>query len=217
MNENKIAFIMCVNSNREYMESVRYINMLIKPENIEIEIIKLEDAKSMCQGYNKGMNMSDAKYKVYMHQDVFIVNKNFIQDVLNIFQDESIGMIGMVGSAEEPPEGIMWYGDRCGGLYGCSISTSGEFVSDKKMESNYEEVYAIDGLMMITNVDIEWKDNIFDGWDFYDISHSRDMINIGKKVVVPRQANHWCIHDDGLMKLDKYFKYREIFENEYMR
>ena len=214
-NENKIAFIMCVNDLRAYEEVLRYIDNLIIPEGIEVEVIKIEGASSMCSGYNEAMCKSDAKYKVYMHQDVYIVNKYFIENVLEIFKNDDIGMIGMVGSTEYPPQGIMWYGKRCGNLYTCDLQKAGECNMNNGMDYEYKEVEAIDGLMMITSIDIPWREDIFEGWDFYDISKSRDMIRYGKKVVVPLQVKPWCIHNDGMMNMDNYFKNRELFENEY--
>ena len=48
--------------------------------------------------------LSSAKYKIYMHQDVFIVNRYFIYDVISIFNaDKAIGVIGLVGSPQLPP------------------------------------------------------------------------------------------------------------------
>lgn len=32
------------------------------------------------------MRESDDKYKVYLHQDTFIINKNFIYDIIDIFK-----------------------------------------------------------------------------------------------------------------------------------
>ena len=36
----------------------------------------------MTSGYNNAMKKTDAKYKVYLHQDVFILNHNFLMDIL---------------------------------------------------------------------------------------------------------------------------------------
>ena len=82
MNEKKICFIICVNNDTYEQEQMRYLNRLIVPDGYEMEILSIREAKSMTSGYNEGMHASDAKYKVYMHQDVFIVNKNFIADLL---------------------------------------------------------------------------------------------------------------------------------------
>ena len=53
----------------------------------------------MCAGYNAAMRDSDAKIKIYMHQDVFIADKDFLLKLLEIFDSDShIGMVGMVGA-----------------------------------------------------------------------------------------------------------------------
>ena len=114
MNPKKISFIMCTNNEMYEAECIRYISELIVPEGMEVEQLSVNDAKSMTSGYNEAMQSSDAKYKVYLHQDVFIVNKNFITDLLQIFQDESVGMIGMAGSPQLPENAVMWSGERVG-------------------------------------------------------------------------------------------------------
>ena len=81
-----------------YEECVHYIRNLKIPEGYELETVYIQEADSMAQGYNAGMKSSDAKYKVYLHQDVFIRNRNFITDMLNLFScDERIGMMGVIG------------------------------------------------------------------------------------------------------------------------
>ena len=100
MNEHKIAFIMCVNNQLYEQEAVFYIERLKLPEGFEREIVTIRDAVSMTSGYNQGMRQSDAKYKVYLHQDVFIINPDFINKIVQLFQNPRIGMIGIVGGLE---------------------------------------------------------------------------------------------------------------------
>ena len=78
MNEKKICFISAVNNEIEYEECLFYINNINIPEGYEIETIAIRNSKSLTSAYNEAMKQSDAKYKVYLHQDVFIINKNFI-------------------------------------------------------------------------------------------------------------------------------------------
>lgn len=92
MNDKKICFIMCVNDKLYEEECIRYIQKLNVPEGYEVEQLSIWDAPSMAAGYNEGMRQSDAKYKVYLHQDVFVVYQNFIYEFLKIFsQDSKIG------------------------------------------------------------------------------------------------------------------------------
>ena len=55
------------------------------------------------------MNNSDAKYKVYMHQDVMIRNVQFIENIIKIFkQNLKVGMIGMIGGTCMPETGVIY-------------------------------------------------------------------------------------------------------------
>ena len=118
MNEKEICFIICTNDKLYAEECLYYINHLIIPEGYQIDILTVEEAKSMTSGYNEAMEYSQAKYKVYLHHDTFIVNPFFIQDILDIFQsDKQIGMIGVIGAPKIPKNGIMWDAKRYGMIY----------------------------------------------------------------------------------------------------
>ena len=104
MNLKKIAFIICADNSQYYEECVRYIQELHVPEGYCTDILCIQEADSMAQGYNGGMNASDAKYKVYIQQNTFILNRDFLNDMLRIFAgDAKIGMLGVLG-AEKLPE-----------------------------------------------------------------------------------------------------------------
>ena len=148
------------------------------------------------------------------NESVFIVNQDFIIEMLKIFENPNIGMMGMVGSPKMPKDGIMWSDERIGGVYACSIKESGEAWAGYVPEP-YEKVEAIDGLLMATQYDLEWREDLFEGWDFYDVSQSMEFRRRGYDVVVPQQKRLWCIHDDGYINLEKYFGWRDVFLKEY--
>lgn len=214
MDNKKIDIIVCGN-NKEYLDEQRkYIENLIIPNGMQLDILVVEGAKSMTSGYNEGMASSNAKYKIYMHQDTFIVNRNMISDLLDIFQHPQIGMIGMVGTPKLPENAIMWNDFRYGKLYTSMNYQAGESIIGD-MENDYEEVEAIDGFFMATQYDIPWREDIFDKWDFYDLSQSFEFRKMGYKVVVPNMYRPWCIHDDGFFNLKNYYNQRRKFNNEY--
>ncbi len=216
MNDQKICFIACVNDDRYEQERLKYLNHLIVPEGYEVESLSVREAKSMTAGYNEGMHGSDAKYKVYLHQDVFIVNRNFIQDLLDIFTEKDIGMIGMVGAAELPENSIMWNMPRVGKLYVNLIYQSHKSVFGG-IEEKYQQVQAVDGLLIATQYDLHWREDLFHYWDFYDVSQSQEFIQNGYRVVVPSQKQPWCIHDDGFNNLKNYYQARRIFNEQYKK
>ena len=215
VNEKKVCFVIC-SSDRLYTEEcLHYIYHLNVPEGYQIEVLTVEEAKSMAAGYNEGMQASDAKYKVYLHQDTFIINHDFIRDFLDVFKsDEKIGMIGMIGAPKLPDSGVMWEGKRCGAVYLPGYLRDNLF---RPGGTGLTEVEAIDGLLMITQYDIPWREDIFDKWDFYDCSQSQEFIRRGYKVVVPALGEPWCMHDSALSAMNAYDGERKKFLQEYFQ
>lgn len=213
MNPYKFCFIMCSNNPQYEHECIKYINNLTIPEGYKIEIKVIRDAASITSGYNRGMFSSDAKYKIYLHQDTFIINKDFLNCLLKGFNDEATGMIGIIGTPQLDPSCVMWLGNRVGKLISNCIyhtvkAAIGEITSPTEVE-------AIDGLLMATQYDIPWREDIFKGWDYYDISQSFEFRKAGYKVMVLPADEPWCFHDDGILELSEYYKTRDIFMQEY--
>lgn len=219
MNNKKIAFITCVNDEEMYEECLLYINNLAVPEGYEIDIIPIRNAKSIASGYNLAIEKTDAKYKVYLHQDTFIINKNFIKDIVDIFsQDDKFSMIGMIGSKDIPLSGLWWESQKKFGQIYNRQNGKIQMLSFGEMSNEYEEVKVIDGFIMISQYDIKWREDIFEGWHFYNISQSIEFSKKNYKVVVPNQKKCWCIHEGRLIKDDcKYKKYRDVFMEEYSK
>lgn len=216
-NKRKIAFIICVNDDLFFKECQLYINQLSVPEGFVVEIIDVRGAKSMCDGYNQGMTRTDARYKVYMHQDVFILNPNFLVDILEVFaHDRKTAMIGVIGSMIMPASGVMSHGERVGNLYEFDNENVDYNGYEFNKEHGIHEVEAIDGLIMVTKEDVPWRSDLFDGWYFYDASQSFEFRRRGYNIVVPVQKKPWVAHDESSQFTQWNFdKYRRIFLGEY--
>lgn len=221
MNSHKFCFIICTNNSLLLEESIHYINHLHVPSGYEITLLTISDAASMTSGYNEGMAASDAKYKIYMHQDVFILNKNILSDLLAIFQsDPQIGMIGMVGYDEVSLDGIMWHAaQRRGNIYQKKPTASYPCLSEYHYsleKDGFHQAAEIDGFLMATSHDLPWNTELLKDWDFYDAFQSINFLQHGYKIAVPFQRHPWCMHDDGkFLNMDKYNKYRQIFVRTY--
>ena len=76
----------------------------------------------------------------------------------------------------------------------------------------------VDGLLMVTAYDLPWREEWFDGWDFYDASQSFEFRKAGYKVVVPVQKSYWYVHDDKrCLNLWDYNRNRKIFVEKYLQ
>lgn len=210
-----MCFICCTNDTLYEKECGYYLRHLNIPDGIKVEVKMVHGAFSMASGYNQAMRESDAKYKVYLHQDVFLLNKDFIRDILQMFSDERVGMIGVVGGDELPENGIIYSAWNCGRLK--TNDSYAAFEITGKMHEKEEGllVEAVDGCLIATQYDLPWREDLFTGWDFYDVSQAIEFRKKGFLVKLPVQENCWCFHDDGYQNLQGYDQERKIFIREY--
>ena len=216
MNDKKIAFIIAVNNEQYFEECCFYIHRLSVPAGYDIDIIAIREADSMCAAYNAGMNNSDAKYKVYMHQDVMIRNVQFIENIIKIFkQNLKVGMIGMIGGTCMPETGVIYRAWDIG-MVDCRDPDMAYYLEGQQnMPKKDVIVEAVDGLLMATQYDITWREDLFTHFDFYDVSQSFEMRKAGYQVLVPYQKTPWVIHDSGFAKLTYYDEERKKCKKEY--
>lgn len=224
LDDHSICFISNVNNEAEYEGAKKAILELEIPFGYKVEILGVRHAVSMAAGYQQAMEASNAKYKIYLHQDVFVINPRLISNLLNIFQsDIKVGMVGVAGAAKLRQDQPAWWISELSTLFGTCYTrlSENEMVRHYYGEvpggsGAYVHVAAIDGLFMATQYDLPWRADLFHGCHFYDISQSREFINAGYKVVIPHQQEPWVIHDCGRKPLDdSYYENMRIFKENY--
>ncbi|MDA8387918.1 MAG: glycosyltransferase family protein [Nitrospiraceae bacterium] len=219
MDERKIFFFTCVSPGGEevYSHCERHIRELIVPEGFRVEIGQARGAPGLAEGYNLGMARSGARYKVYLHQDAFIINRMFLFDVLRLFMAHpEIGLMGVAGCGILPASGIWWQGKNLTGkVIEYRKAFSVQSFADAAAPVSY--VQAIDGLIMITQYDLPWREDLFTGFHFYDISQSLEFIKAGRRVAIPAQTDPWCIHYSAKpFDIDgDYLRYKSVFLEHY--
>ncbi|MGO0807218.1 glycosyltransferase, partial [Clostridioides difficile] len=77
--------------------------LILNEDYITIDRIleELKTSRSVVKGYKE-----DIDSYLHLHQDTFIINKNFIHDILEIFKKNTdVGMIGVAGVKDMPVNG----------------------------------------------------------------------------------------------------------------
>ena len=213
--KDTIAFIICVNNELYFEECRYYIEHLEVPAGYDIDVIGIWEADSMCAAYNLGMRSSDAKYKVYMHQDVFIRDSRFLEKTLRIFKEHpKTGMIGMAGGIGIPENGVV-YSSWNVGKVDCREPDLSYVLLCGPNQTKDQTVDAVDGLLMMTQYDLPWREDLFSDFDFYDVSQAFEFRRAGYEIVVPYQEEPWVVHDCGFAKLTNYDRNRKICMEEY--
>jgi hypothetical protein len=209
---HKFEFIYCVNNPAQFEESWQYAGRLKIPAGYEVSQTAYFDSQSICQGYNQAMLGSHAKYKIYIHQDVNILDPDFLYHILTLFRKyPNLGMLGVLGAKRLPPNGIWWEAEHC---YGMVYFFNDILLSNTQITGEYEKVQVIDGMIMITQYDIPWRDDLLNGWHFYDMAQSLEFIKAGYDVGVPLQITPWCSHNTNT-PLIPFQGNQQIFLHEY--
>ena len=215
MNEWKIEIITASNRKQYLDECIRYMESLRIPEGYEVSFTSITGAASMTAAYNEAMHSSDAKYKIYIHQDTFLIYPDMLCELLNLFRENpEIGMAGVLGGSGLDRSGITWNAWNRGRTRAWNTAAELE-INFQTGSGETAIVDAIDGMFMATQYDIEWREDIITGWDFYDISQSCEFMKKGYQVAVPYQKEVWCLHDCGHSKLQNYDMARKRFCEAY--
>ncbi len=216
MNDKKIAFIICTNNDRWYNECVQYLSRLELPDGFDADVLQIVDAESMASGYNEGMHASDAKYKIYLHHDVFIIRTDFILRVIKSFQENpEVGIMGVIGTDKIVQDASYWDHWDYGKVYALDAMLPFKVCGPNIYTEGITSAKAVDGMILMTQYDVEWREDIFTGWDFYDVSQCFEFARKGYSVAVFHEDEISIMHDCGYSKLVNYNDSREKFCEEY--
>lgn len=232
------CFVTCVRNEDMYGQCLEHIRMLDVPQGLAVETRKIVGASSIMSAYNEAMRSSDARYKVYLHQDTFILNRRFLYHLLHLFARPKIGLVGMMGGTVLPKSGV-WFHDglHCfgkimrwghrGGILNRWIPRKWNpdklrYFAYLPVVGEYKSVLCVDGLLMATQYDIPWREDLYGGFIYYEAPHCLEFIKRGYEVVVPRQVIPWSFHRGANRTAEEDREYHaqfrevlQVFKREY--
>lgn len=185
-----IAFILCVESKKEYDELSDNVKQLICPKGFERLVVWMQAPVYNSAVFNKIDKEVSSKYKVYIKTGIRIVNINFINDMLRIFSDEKFAMLGFWGSLEKP---IVADWQKAKHKIGKAWFDENDAIVQKGFCNLEEsaEVKWLDGCCFATQYALPWNEEFGSSY-FSMLSHCEELARIGKKLVVPHQEKAWC-------------------------
>jgi len=184
----------------------------------DFEIIGIHDAKSLCEGYNRGIKMSKGEYLIFSHDDLEILNIDFIVRLKkHLLEYDIVGLAGTTRlvngswiSAGVPYLlGQMAYPEPEG---------KGYFVYIYGVPRNFTpDVQAVDGVFFATRRNvaeyIAFDEENFDGFHLYDLDFSFSSYLFGFRVGVCMDIA--AIHYSKQMYDHQWSKYKTRFEQKF--
>src|SRR5690242_11134753 len=122
-NKAMISIVICSIDRRKLEGVMRMFGGVMKLGSYEV--IAITDARSMCEGYNRGLARARGEQVIFCHDDVEIISADFQEKLLGYL--ETYDVIGVAGttrlvsglwSAAGPPDiyGQIVHGDANGAL-----------------------------------------------------------------------------------------------------
>jgi GT2 family glycosyltransferase len=163
----------------------------------------------MAEGYQQAMEASTARYKIYLHQDVYLVHRGVLADLLSLFRTyPRLGMVGVEGATRLPKAvlysvnnalycyGRHWTYRRPGGvssLLGPANRRRLHFNRFRSFVGDYMPAVVVDGFFMATQYDLPWTSPL-GGFELYDKVRAAEFIRAGLEVGIARQQMTWVMH-----------------------
>ncbi|MBB5336842.1 glycosyltransferase [Pectinatus brassicae] len=206
----KISFIIYKKNDIKYKKLIISLSFLNIPDNVFVNVVTLTGEGSIASIYNEGINVSkDADYRIYVDENIKILEKNLISKVVGIFDNDSkIGIMGCIGTTAISLTG--GFLEKSGKV---KINEN-EKIYDEFLEK-YKEVIAVSGVLMVTRGNILWREDLFKGNGFWDIAQCIEYKRSGYKIVIPQQNNCWIQTDEIKTNIEE--KSRKEFLDEYSK
>ena len=172
------------------MESLQALHL---PAGYEAELFTLTAGKPYAVQANKALTLSDAKYKIYINDDMCLVQPRFFGELLAIFKNAAVGMIGAWGSQSLPVDGnVLSSVYKRGAVYvpaedGFSELRFGDATGKAA------DVRCILPSFFATQWDISW-DESYEKQYYAVLAHCRAFEEEGGRIVVPLTKNIWCAY-----------------------
>ena len=105
MYNKKIAILIGKSDEQHFHACMESLQGIKCPKGYQIDVRVVPQEQSFSAQMNAVTATISAKYKIYIDDHLYMVSPDFIRDILDIFTDKSIGMIGFLGSQSLPVDG----------------------------------------------------------------------------------------------------------------
>ena len=209
MNEKKIAVI--AQCDASGVSAIRpYLAAIDVPQGYEVELIEVFADGNVADTYQRIMGQSDAKYKVYLAAGSILLRLNFFEEMLRVFEDPMIGVMGLVGAKQLSTTGLLATSPFVKGrlLYADDTDFNGADI-----DGEMEQVIAVSGDLIATQYDIPWRSDLFHSDCFYAEAQCIEFRRRGYRNVVPHQDEAWLLSGTKEISYDDVSQ--EVFLDTY--
>ena len=191
----KVAVLVRKTQEKRYGLCVESLRASRLPAGYALEIFSLAANKPYAAQVNEILSQTDAKIKIFINDEICLVSPLAIEQMLEIFRKENIGMVGFMGSRSLPMSGNFLEAPDVWGSVHMPMKGSLEEIRFGKAAAHEftTDVRFLCPSFFATQVDIPWDEDY--GKQYYAVlAHCRAMEEGGQKLVVPLPREIWCAY-----------------------
>jgi hypothetical protein len=182
-------------SSRDSDQLERVSRDIDKKIGVQYEVITIPNASGelgICEAYNLGAKRSKYDILCFMHEDIMFHTQDWGAIVLNVLQDQTIGLVGVAGGAlkTKAPTGWWCEGYPSGRINLLQHHKDGRVVryNSKKKTQSLVDVVTIDGVWFCCPKAV-WEKSPFDAETFsdfhlYDFDFAMQVLTQNRRVCV---------------------------------
>lgn len=212
--EKKVAFFVRKSDETLYSVCLESLQALHLPRGYEAEIFPLAADRPYAVQANRALALSDAKYKIYINDEVCLVQPHVLEEMLAIFADAAVGMVGALGSPSLPVDGnVLSSAHKRGAVY----VPSEEGFSELRFGDAAGEVADVRYILpffFATQWDIPW-DESYEQQYYAVLAQCRAFEEAGRRMVVPLSETIWCAVQGKGLSFDAEEADRKAFFTKY--
>ena len=191
----QIAVLVRQTQEAHYALCVASLQAARLPAGYALEIFPLTAAQPYAKQVNEILSRTTAKVKIFINDDVCLTSPLAIEQMLEIFREEDVGMAGFLGSRSLPVSGNLLEAPDVWGAVRMPMKGSLEEIRFGKA-ATHEFTTGVRFLcpsFFATQVDIPWNED-YEKQYYAVLAHCRAMEEGGQKMVVPLPREIWCAY-----------------------
>ena len=214
MDENKILIVI-YRTGQQSTDSIRQMLFELNVPDGFKPVAKIVDGENRWATFNSAMKEDDAKYKIYIDDKIKIFNKNILADLIDIFQsDAKIGAIGCSGAIQLSTNGSSHMSEKRFGRMFIGENQK-QFNWGDDIAERFREVEILDGFLIATQYDVDWREDLFNENSFGDAAQCLELRRRGYKCVAVNQSEPWLWYQSNSMPYHE--ECRKAFLAEYSK
>lgn len=185
-----ISVIICSRKNDVPTKLKQSISEQIGCDSELVIIDNSTSSRSIFQAYNEGVKRSKGDILCFCHEDILFRSNNWGALIQNLFSDETIGAIGVIGTHFLPKAPMYWWCSPYISQYSINNDNGTSTLNDTRdyFRGHLADVAAVDGVCFFIPkslfLTIRFDEQTFSGFHAYDMDISMQVQKFGKRVCV---------------------------------